>query len=875
MTLPALELKQINLKLKCLNDSKLSSSPNSAVLTPAGFILIASVDSVYCLPLMEIDKQPRIILKKLKDCHSIRILPLTSVILLSVEKSARYYDLRQVDQTCLKIWDISTKHLNVLPDLRTPAPPALELNYELAPPTPTTPPFTTSPSLPNIASPALPPLPFQIEADSSLFNTATPLRANASNVPLHQRRNARQPRRLDTPTHQTPPIQHTRSRSEELTPLSSDILRREMELRHTRHGKSDNVTSKGHQSFRLSYRNLSDVNEPSLLRTAETTELSYLATLSLTPPDNETKQPADQTTVSLFAGTQHAPLSLVKAFILPDKPVDMQLSIKGDEMSEIILVYDKSIFALNPFSIHVREIKVGKNGRRRRNHAQPTAGTIQENLRSQIDEPSVDSVERPNEVTPRNQIDGGPLPNDASVNTLASTISANNSYTNFTPPLIDHRAMNTAPTRRQSTRFGSGLSRWTSLLQRPFLQRPTSTFTDNMNVVTPETEIQQVETPSPQQDNKKIVVNPHYTTFIQLQLPPPLPAASLEKMFTLPPRYDDLEAQKSRSIIMNKNASQISTNSGLAREEETKRCWFYLDPRGIEHGPWSSKTMQNWYTSKRFLSNLPIRHQKMRYHKTLTELISQFGAEKPFIIALGSIIQQSPANSLKSLDPPTPLLPPISLISDPSLPQKGPQNVYLVARRNLPTMLVDQVGRSIVRGSGIHWDYNNVDTHGDIKQFEMISTSDDGSKAAIVAIRDSSFEVLDIADALLSTPSEREKALPGWEANMSREGRRLPYVHRLRSTSLPPKSAHKRAFSSTTHLSERHNGNKKVDLRGGLQDNSTVSVPDLAKINSDDNNNDTTTSQIIYVGKEKGNETVYFLESYNDGSVRIVILCKI
>lgn len=62
---------------------------------------------------------------------------------------------------------------------------------------------------------------------------------------------------------------------------------------------------------------------------------------------------------------------------------------------------------------------------------------------------------------------------------------------------------------------------------------------------------------------------------------------------------------------------------------------------------------------------------------------------------------------------------------------------------------------------------------------------------------------------------------------------------------------------------------------GGLQDNSTVSVPDLAKINSDDNNNDTTTSQIIYVGKEKDNETVYFLESYNDGSVRIVILCKI
>lgn len=259
----------------------------------------------------------------------------------------------------------------------------------------------------------------------------------------------------------------------------------------------------------------------------------------------------------------------------------------------------------------------------------------------------------------------------------------------------------------------------------------------------------------------------------------------------------------------------------------------------------------------------------MRYHKTLTELISQFGAERPFIVALGSIIQQSPANSLKSLDPPTPLLPPISLISDPSLPQKGPQNIYLAARRNLPTMLIDHNGRSIVRGSGIRWDFGNVDTDGDIKHFEMISTSDDGSTAAIVAIRERCFEVLDIADALLSVPSEREKALPGWEAHMCREGRRIPYVHKLRRDS-PPKSAHKRTFSTTTpHLSDRTAVNRKIDLRGGLQDNS-FSVPDLAKLSTDDSE----AARLIYIGKEDGSENVYFLESYNDGDLKIVVLCK-
>lgn len=616
MTLPALELGELNLKLKCLNQSNLNSSVDSALLTPSGFILLAATDTVYCLPLMEIGKQPRALIKRLKNCHSISILPLTSVVLICVDKSTRYYDLRQIEKSCLQLWDMSTNQLNVLPNLRTPAPPALEESDQITPPTPTTPPFTISPSMPNIVSPELPPLPFQIEEDSSLFSTATPLQANTPTIPIHQRRNARQPSRLNTPPAQAPSLQHTRSRSEDFTPLSSEVIRRELELAHPQLVKSRTITNKAQQPFKLSYKNLNDINEPSILRTAETSELSYLAILSLTPLDNETKQAADQTTVSLFAGTQHAPLSLVKAFILPDKPVDIQLSIKGDEMSEIMLVYDKSIFALNrkcslsiialltrpvAFSINVREIKVGRNGRRRRNQPRPSGNDgILEHAYSAHNGMGAqgpgDNTCWSNEIRLSNELpaiqqrqQNGDLPSEASSNSLAASILANNAYTNFTPPLIDsNSSSSTAPTRRSSNRFGSGLSRWTSMLQRPFLQRSSSNsfFSNLSNNVMADAETPQEEAPSPQQETKKIIVNPHYTTLIQLQLPPPLPAAALEKMFTLPPRYDELEAQKSRSVFMNKNASQISAHISAVKEDELKKCWFYLDPRGIEHGKW-------------------------------------------------------------------------------------------------------------------------------------------------------------------------------------------------------------------------------------------------------------------------------------------------
>ncbi|TIB65150.1 hypothetical protein E3P78_00785 [Wallemia ichthyophaga] len=912
-------------------------SINSAVLTPRGFILLAASDTLFCLPLKSIGQPPRVLIKRLKSAHSISILPLTSVILISTDNATRYYDLRQVEKSCLQLWDMSTGQVNVLPDLRTPAPPALqdgELNHltHLPPPTPTSPPFSISPSMPDISastnSPALPPLPFQIEENSSLFGGAdvgadsaatspapspaisaapSPFHPSIQTTPIHQRRKARQPPTLNTVN--TPHAQstqphvdgHARSRSEDLTPLTSDVVKRELERVHIRNNRSKKSAAK------LTHKNLNDIIHPTILRVGETSELSYLAVLSLTLPDNDTRQPADQTTVSLFAGTQHAPLSLVKAFILPDRPVDLQLSIKGDDMSEIILVYDRSIFALNPFSINVREIKVGRGGRRRRNqnghsngerdgetqgggaHGDSTRWSTElANQGGVQDTRVVDMGVGVGETAPTPvsmSVHGGqndPISTEHSSNSLASTILANNSYTNFTPPLIETNGANlsntthptnsnsthSTPTRRTSSRFG-GLSRWTSMLQRPFQPRTSSNVLGSQSQS--DTVQEDATTPTVSPETRKTTINPHYTTLVQLHQTPPLPPAALEKMFTIPPRYDELEAQRSRSVFMNKTASQLSARSH--HQDDLRKCWHYLDPRGTEHGPWSTKTMQNWYTSRRFLSNLPIRHERMRYHKTLTELIAQFGAENPFVVALGAVLQYSPADSLKSLDPPTPLLPPISLISDPALPRTGAQSIYLAARRYLPTMLIDHNGRSIVRGSGIRWvgsgysdggEHTDAETNSDddIKHFEMISTSDDNTTAALVAIRQRSFEVIDIADALLGHPSEREKALPGWERHMCRAGVSRPYVHKLHKhrrdrRDLNAETARGRSYSHPRYV---NNG-----LQLPSESHSRAHLP------HSNSNSDGDAVRLIYIGRQAQahSETVYLLESYSDGNVRI------
>jgi hypothetical protein len=68
--------------------------------------------------------------------------------------------------------------------------------------------------------------------------------------------------------------------------------------------------------------------------------------------------------VELFAGTYRTALSLSRTFILPDSPRSLELQVQGDDLVEIFLVFAQNVFGLEPATVRVREVRIGRAERR-------------------------------------------------------------------------------------------------------------------------------------------------------------------------------------------------------------------------------------------------------------------------------------------------------------------------------------------------------------------------------------------------------------------------------------------------------------------------------------------------------------------------------
>ncbi|KAH8914927.1 hypothetical protein BT69DRAFT_1193416, partial [Atractiella rhizophila] len=91
-----------------------------------------------------------------------------------------------------------------------------------------------------------------------------------------------------------------------------------------------------------------------LIRAVETKKRTYLAVLC---GDNGER-------VELFTGSKNVSLSLNRTFVLPETPRTIEFQLQGDDLIDIYLLYEESIFALEPATIRVREVGVGRNERR-------------------------------------------------------------------------------------------------------------------------------------------------------------------------------------------------------------------------------------------------------------------------------------------------------------------------------------------------------------------------------------------------------------------------------------------------------------------------------------------------------------------------------
>ena len=80
--------------------------------------------------------------------------------------------------------------------------------------------------------------------------------------------------------------------------------------------------------------------------------------------------------VELFAGTYRTALSLSRTFILPDSPRSLELQVQGDDLVEIFLVFAQNVFGLEPATVRVREVRIGRAERRAaRRRARETVAT--------------------------------------------------------------------------------------------------------------------------------------------------------------------------------------------------------------------------------------------------------------------------------------------------------------------------------------------------------------------------------------------------------------------------------------------------------------------------------------------------------------------
>lgn len=68
--------------------------------------------------------------------------------------------------------------------------------------------------------------------------------------------------------------------------------------------------------------------------------------------------------VELFAGTYRTALGLSRTFILPDSPKSLELQLQGDDLVEVFLMFSQNVFGLEPATVRVREVRIGRAERR-------------------------------------------------------------------------------------------------------------------------------------------------------------------------------------------------------------------------------------------------------------------------------------------------------------------------------------------------------------------------------------------------------------------------------------------------------------------------------------------------------------------------------
>ena len=452
--------------------------------------------------------------------------------------------------------------------------------------------------------------------------------------------------------------------------------------------------------------------------------------------------------VELFAGTYRTALQLSRTFILPDSPRSLELQLQGDDLVEVFLVFTQNVFGLEPATVRVREVRVGRAerraARRRAREARPdTAG------------------EGDAEATP-----GGEDDTAVTVTVVSTTVPADSG--------ADSPAIPAAGTGSQTP-----------------VAVPSQT-NESAAVSTDELLTLAAAQSSP------------YTTFQQLTFAPNFPLAAIADEYIIPPTYTSFigyrntyEPEVNGDVNVDLSQVQFTQFSppGLPIPTPAPPSkWYYKDPKGDIHGecqgkqivyqclcyvagPWKATLMQAWYRDGLLPPNLPVRREEDSEYTLLKDLRLQcVDPTHPFRSSppLPTPIQQPPP---LAPDASKPLLHPISLLAQPR--HFGPPALFFSSRGGHSTTVVDARGRSVLKGRFL-WTADDEDSSpirlGDVKRLEAFDVED---RAVLVAMRQGGVEVVDFADALLRPADYSRTIYPHFQPPGSSISRRGPFVWKI------------------------------------------------------------------------------------------------
>ncbi|KAK7058823.1 hypothetical protein VNI00_001447 [Paramarasmius palmivorus] len=549
---------------------------------------------------------------------------------------------------------------------------------------------------------------------------------------------------------------------------------------------------------KLEYVKLPGTKGSLMIKAVETAKKSFLAILC---GENGEK-------VELFAGTYRTALGLSRTFILPDSPRSLELQLQGDDLVEVFLVFSQNVFGLEPATVRVREVRIGRAERRaaRRRAREARADAASASAAN-------DSEAQGEEETNVNVSIGVSMP-------VGSTLVANGAEASGpqTPALIpsEHPQQQQEDRDRANSAEGNADDTGT-----PADGGTTSALAHAEELVALAT----------------ARMGP-YTTFQQLSFAPQFPLASIADEYVIPPTYPDFvqyreayepeegnaNSTASDSQIVEVNAGVNGHTSGNASESSSADAtqvqfsppglplptptapskWYYRDPKGVVHGPWRASLMQSWYKDSLLPPDLPVRREEDTDFMLLKELRQQsVDPSHPFSPAPAnsiraptlSTVPPSPApikaqNSESSTIPvykPTdkPLLKPISLLAQPR--HFGPPALFFSSRGGHSTTIVDARGRSVLK-ERFFWSEDETgdnDTKptsltggrmGDVKRLEAVDIKD---RSVLIAMRQGGVEAVDLSDALLKPADDSRGALPQFSPAPSSVNRRAPFVWRI------------------------------------------------------------------------------------------------